>query len=1305
MALLMLREDMMPPHIGIKTLLNPNIPDLSSRGILIPQNPIPFPLETKVSRKRCILVNNFNATGGNTCLVLQEQPKSRAIVEDQRTSHVVVVSAKSPVSLEKNMKRLSQFLRARPAVRLQDVAYTTTARRTHHERRKAFAVGSIGDLVEALDSEGQSYEACEPVKRPRIVFTFTGQGATYAGMGHQLFIHFDVFRNTINDLTSICENLGLPSFVDIVTDPKSDTSSRDPAVLPLAIVALQLALANLWNSWGLKPDLVVGHSIGEYAALCTAGVISTTDLFYLLGHRMGLFKRHCASNTHGMIAISKSASSIQETISELALNSCSVACYNSPTMTVVSGLLEEIEFLRSSFSKAQQLSLKVLKVPFAYHSKQMEPILSECKAIAHTISYSKPSIPFISSLLGKLIVEEGTIDAGYMARQTREPVLFMQAAEACRTYLKEEPAIWIEIGPDSMCLPMVRTTLNTAKDRCLASILPGENIWTTLSTSLRKAFCNGVDVRWNEFHKPFEKALNLVDLPAYAFDLKSYWIPHEGSWMLHNNRLKVVDSSPARANPLLATIVLQRIVSETETDGKLMVEFESDIQESSMREIISGHIVNGRSVCPSAVFAEIAFDAAVYIWYRDHSAEVVPAIDVAQLNIIKPLILAPSGSEQMITISACRQIGTSSVEIIIYARHGSDTKQIASCTAIFGDSHAWMAEWSKRAYLFLTRMEHLTRVESSSKVHHFLGDMVYKTFSSFVQYDQRYRGIRRASADFELYEATASISFQVGAKHEGYKLSPYWIDNLAHLSGWILNASYLTPNDVVYLSHGWESMRIVGPLHGTSEYQAYVRMQAENDHGLMAGDVHVFADGATVAVFSGIKFQGIKRPLLERLFSDTSDSSSSLRHILSKDSRDDMSSQSAESSIFGPTTVATSTSTNKSSISDRFRSLLETNLAMQPDELQADTLFADLGIDSLLSLSILDTVRQQLGIEMSSSFFFDHPTFADVERYLEVEFNSPAMSNGTVETLDPKCLDSINGETTKQPPDPKSPRSPDPKLVRLHKGSNSKSAAEHTTNLFLLPDGSGSAASLAALPFASYAPAIDVIAFDSPFLSCPEQYSLPFVAAAELYVKAIIKAQPSGPYLLGGWSIGGIFAYEVACQLARLGNSITSLIFIDSPCPDHIPPIQTRTLRLIEQVGIFDSLKKTHENSGGIDSLVTHFAAGSRALAEYEPLPWAVTVGSAIPAPSCLSIVAEKGIIETVGNNHRRVLEQSISASDMAERWLIEPRPDGTGGWESLLGANVRYMTIHEADHFSIVRRPYASDLVAYMMEEMDDFV
>lgn len=530
-------------------------------------------------------------------------------------------------------------------------------------------------------SPDKSTESTKVNGRPSIVFVFSGQGSLTAGLGEHLYNTCARFREDILAFESICVNLGFPSFIQIITTPSMDHSSVSTLEIQLATVSLELAISNLWKRWGLKPDLVIGHSIGEYAALHVAGVLSLMDMFYLVGKRAELLLEKCSANTHTMLAIKAPSRQVRDILDGTKYASCSISCHNSPVSVVVSGPSTTIQILKDHLI-GHGIDSVTLNVPYAFHSPQIQPIASDFLEISEKIQFMKPSIPIASSLLGKVVEDLGVFSPDYLTRHAIEEVNFVGAVEACRIRgLTNEKTIWIENGPGSSTIGMVKATIPVGL--AVPTLKHSESAWKTLSKSAASIYCKGISIDWPEYHREYKDTLRLLELPRYAFDLKNCWIPYKGSRSLANNA-----SSPT---PGFSTTCLQKIETETFSGTQASVIFVSDVKEEKLLQAIRGHLVNGIALCPSSVYSDMAFTAAYYVYSKQSPSVQVPSMDLTLMEVFHPLVVATDDGNHEIIVTATRPLNSPAVHITFSSRQGSlESEEHAHCVVTFGEGQRWM---------------------------------------------------------------------------------------------------------------------------------------------------------------------------------------------------------------------------------------------------------------------------------------------------------------------------------------------------------------------------------------------------------------------------------------------------------------------------------------------------------------------------------------------------------------------------------------------------------------------------------------
>lgn len=1317
-------------------------------------------------------------------MILEDPPKSSIEGKDPRSAHVVVISAKSQPSLKLNKHQMIEYLTSNPETKIADISYTTTARRAHHVLRTAYSVQSVKDLTGLLKNDlHESNETPRILGEQSVVFTFTGQGSQYPGMGQELFETCPTFRQSILDFDNICVEQGLPSFQSLIKDRNLDLKSVSTVQVQLALASLDLALAMLWRSWGVVPNIVIGHSLGEYPALCFAGVLSLMDMLFLVGKRATLMQEQCTAYTHAMLAIQCSRDVLGRYLTT-DLETCGTACLNGPSATVISGLSGEIETLTARL-KADGIGSTMLHVPYAFHSPQIDPILSEFQAAAETVKFSKPSISVASTLESEIVDREGVFSPNYMVRQARHQVDFQGAVEACKsTGVINDQTLFVECGPTPVCLGMVRSTLGISPAMAIPSIRSDESsCWRTLSKSVAKAFSIGVPINWSDYHKSFEDRLSLVDLPKYVFDLKDYWLQYEGTWALTKNE-KVA------TQPAFSTTCLQRIESESFGKDEATVIFVSNPSEPNLFAAIQGHLVDGVGLCPSSVYADMAFTAASYVYSKMQPCDPIPAMDVSRMEVYHPLVVLPTGNSpsQLIKVTATRKSSSAPIDVIFNSQDGGDVQQHGHCQVSFGNGNEWKDEWSRNTYLVTSRIASLANAANEGYVHRILRSMIYKLFSTVVVYSEKYHGLQEVLMDTVLNEVVANMKFQNVAECGKFTYSPYWIDTIAHLAGFVLNGNVSTPEDTVFISHGWKSMRIVAPLSEEKVYRSHVRMQPVGDHGLMCGDVYVLEGDEVVAVCLGLKFQKMKKTLLQALLKQ------SHKAPLQKTERETRHSQARvpATASRGSTQVKRAfpyaTPEAASSKSPTFSKVLNTiagEVNMDLGEFVDSAKFAELGIDSLLSISIISSLKQKLGLDLPASAFAMYPSVIELRDYLGEASEEPGAreqvdvddddsdnsrdtpnhvedslaSSETSVTIDVAdvfislvaaetgvdlaemepstrfsdlgveslmsiaVLSAVKDRTGAMLPasffndyptvadvrkelgrEPEPPPLAAPLTAEQPKSNRTKYASRSVfiqgrpssglIPLFLIADGAGSAASYINLPpFTSKLP---VYALESPFLHCPLEYTFTFEEVATIYVHEIQKISPTGPVMLGGWSLGGIHAFEVSRQLVALGREIKGIIMIDSPCPKPLPHMPDPTIELMEQTGVFIGIKRAGQAKETPMPLSTkqHLVSCVKALKVYDPVPM---LPDQRPKHK-FCIWAKDGTFEKMSEGveaaaaaaaESEVEYDPEGAVGLRKDWLTSQRTSfGPNGWDRLIGDEGLECVAIDGDHFSIMNVP-----------------
>ena len=515
-------------------------------------------------------VSSFGFSGTNVHVVLSSGPQpAEADSTIERPRHVLTISARveeAARTLAADYRRVLQDDRAS----LADIAYTANAGRAALPHRIAVIASTREEAIARLDdvAAGRSAAAvlrgAVPARPPRVAFLFTGQGAQYAGMARSLYDTQPRFRQALDE----CERLLRPRLAQPLltvlypTDGNASPIDATEYTQP-ALFAVEYALAMLWRSWGVHPVAVLGHSLGEYAAACVAGVLGLDDALMLVAERgrlMGALPRNGA-----MAAVMTDEAQITAMIAPWR-SEVAIAAVNGPQHVVISGRDSALDAILERATAAGVTSTR-LTVSHAFHSPLVEPMLAEFERIAATVSYRPAEIDLISNVTGERL-SSGAIDPAYWREQARSPVQFERSIQALARLGCDA---FVEIGPHPTLLGMARHCLEGDARLWLPSLRRGTDEWTQILGSLAALYMGGTPVDWSGFDAGY--ARRKVVLPTYPFQRERFWvdvapevkrpekeqtIPVRVSEMLHDI---VWREGPPAGRPMAAAGVVRSIVS------------------------------------------------------------------------------------------------------------------------------------------------------------------------------------------------------------------------------------------------------------------------------------------------------------------------------------------------------------------------------------------------------------------------------------------------------------------------------------------------------------------------------------------------------------------------------------------------------------------------------------------------------------------------------------------------------------------------------------------------------------------------
>lgn len=457
--LLMLKHKRIPPQALLKEL-NPAIEDLAADGTVISTEPRDW--TPSRGKRRTALLNNFGAAGSNAALLLQEyqhDTRQRQPRHLDATTHVFGCSARNAELLQQLRESLVSYLTEHQGeLSIADVCYTSTARRSLQSYRLSATASSIKALIASL-KDAQILEAPD---RPRAsIFLFSGQGSQYMGMGGKLMDMCPKFRSTVHRCHQLLLEWGLPSCLDVIQpDKERPQQTKDPIILQAlqtGVFVLEVAVSQVLMDAGIQPVVVSGHSLGEYAALVTAGVLDLESGLWLVAQRARLIISSCKLWETSMLAVDMSSSQVQQNLlSRTEFAELSIACENSPGDCVVGGDKQILLLLKEHIYQHGRRST-MLSVPLAYHTAALDQVAEDIRQMASQVCITTPTIPITSNVLGRLVQPgEQVFTPEYFSQHCRRTVAFDSGLDdILRQHDNLLHGRWIEIGPHPVLLPMV----------------------------------------------------------------------------------------------------------------------------------------------------------------------------------------------------------------------------------------------------------------------------------------------------------------------------------------------------------------------------------------------------------------------------------------------------------------------------------------------------------------------------------------------------------------------------------------------------------------------------------------------------------------------------------------------------------------------------------------------------------------------------------------------------------------------------------------------------------------------------------
>ena len=763
-------------------------------------------------------VSSFGFSGTNAHIVLEEAPQQPAPLAVPRSAELIVISAQSQAALDAQAARLAAHLKTHPEPALGSIAHGLAHTRSAMEHRLAIVATSREGLLAQLDSAAQGQTPDGAVRRragasrrPRVVFVFPGQGSQWLGMGRALLAEEPIFREALTACDrAIRAEAGFSVLAELAADEAASQLERIDVVQPL-LFAMGVALAALWRSFGVEPDAVIGHSMGEVAAAHVAGALSLDDAAAIVCRRSRLLRR--LSGRGEMALVELSLAEAEQTLKGYEAR-VSVAVSNSPRSTVIAGEPAALGELLSRL-EARGVFCRRVKVDVASHSPQVEPLREELLSALEKLAPRSTSVPMRSTVTGEE-VKGPELRAEYWVANLRQPVRF---ADALRALLESGHALFVEMSPHPILVPAVEDLRQAAarEGAVVGSLRRGQPERAELLGSLGALWAQGLPVAWE---KQFPAGAPRVELPTYAWQRQRYWLEARVPGGRAGAPVQV-------GHPLLGaahTLSTQTAIHLWDTTLR-----------GARLPWLSDHLVKGAVVHPGMGYLEMALAAGAEVLGTE-------SLVISDLALVEALLLPKDLETRVQTVATEEQPGRLRFQVASQQTHRGHTSFRVHARALL--RRADPDELPTRLELPALRAR-MHDSQPPSQLYASMRAMGLELGPAFQGVRALWRGKGEALSRVELTEASGSTA--------GYLFHPALLDACLHVMvASFQDAGEDTPWVPVEVERVQLSRRPVGPLY------CYVKRAdpEEAQSNRRRADLCVAnAAGEIVAELRGLTFQ------------------------------------------------------------------------------------------------------------------------------------------------------------------------------------------------------------------------------------------------------------------------------------------------------------------------------------------------------------------------------------------------------------------------------------------------------------------
>ena len=825
-VMLAIEHERIPPHLHAREL-NPHV-SWASLPLAVTTEASAWPRST---RRRVAGVSSFGFSGTNAHVVVTEPParSESATAPAERPVQILCLSAASEGALRRLAGRYGEHMAQHPDEALADVCFTANTGRALLAQRAGIVATTAAEARDALASlqrgapDDRVATLALSEQRPEVAFLFPGQGPQFAGMGRALYESEPVFRHTLDRCDEILQPLLGRSLESLYYGADAGKMVEETLYTQPALFAFQMALTELWRSWGIEPALVLGHSLGEYAAACVAGVFGLEDGLRLVSARGRLMQALPAGG--GMAALGTDADRVARLVAQLGAK-VSIAAVNGPVNTVISGVWSEVERVVQRF-ETDGGRVHRIAVSHASHSPLLDPMLDGLAEAAAAIAMAPPRVALVSNLTGALAGPELLRDPQYWRRHAREPVQF---ASGIRALYELGCRVFVEVGPTPVLTGMGRACVEDPSCLWAPSLKKDRPDAPQLAEAVRDLRLHGAGVDWAAMNggRPRRR----LALPTTPFDRSRHYVdarpgagarPDAGAFGIFTNRVETA-------------------YGETIVDGALGVEGVPFLDD---------HRVFGSRVVPAPMHLALV------------AAGALPGpggrFALRDIAVEAPLVLPVSGSVALQLLLAGRSTGAgasgdgSAVEV--HSRSGRRGAWVRHFTAALAPPALGASAALDLAGLRARCAEPLTSIALYER----LGSVGVAIGPAYRAIEELWRGPG---------EALARLTLPAGQDARAFAAHPLLLDACLHLLG---AATWDAGHEDTFLMIGADRFELAGALPPGAWAHVALHPAASGDE-LLTADAHLLDDdGRVLAELTGVRLRRTDRDALLHAVQTTED--------------------------------------------------------------------------------------------------------------------------------------------------------------------------------------------------------------------------------------------------------------------------------------------------------------------------------------------------------------------------------------------------------------------------------------------------